>query len=334
MPACTSCGTQLEETARFCVACGAAIGAEAEADGDDSVGDIADDNVADGKAPDGKAPDGEVAGAAIGLPPPPPPPPMPEVTAVSPPIAELTLQVPGFATHSDLAERVSRLPTIHPAATSTLTAERPEPEPADVLDEPPARRRVPRVVIGVVTAVAVVIAAVVTTLVMGRDDEEPAPSGPREVDLAAEANVVVPAVAPDGADNAGNPVTYRAANLTDGDPTTAWRMPGRATGEDVVLSWPQARTVTEVGLVNGYAKTDDVGDDDRYRQNRRVLEVTWIFDDGTEITQELAETPEPQMLSLDAPVSTFAVRIHIERVSRSGGRDFTALGEVSIVGSD
>lgn len=325
MPACTSCGAQLEETARFCVACGAAIAAEAgaaaetEADGDVAVGNSAD---------------GGVAAPAIGLPPPPPPPPMPEVTAVSPPIAELTLQVPGFATHSDLAERVARMPVVHPATTSTLTADRPEPESADMLDEPSAPRRARRVVIGVVTAAAVVIAALVTTSVVGGDDEEPAASEPREIDLAVDANVVVPAVAPDGADNAGNPVTYRAANLTDGDPTTAWRMPGRGTGEHVVLSWPQAHTVTEVGLVNGYAKTDEVGDDDRYRQNRRVLEVTWIFDDGTEVTQEFAETPEPQMLTLDAPVSTFAVKIHIERVSRSGGRDFTALGEVAIIGSD
>ncbi|HEY9412105.1 MAG TPA: zinc-ribbon domain-containing protein [Jiangellaceae bacterium] len=322
MPACTSCGAQLEETARFCVACGAAIAAEADGNGNGAAGSPADGAVADGAVADGD----------IALPPPPPPPPMPEVTAVSPPIAELTLQVPGFATHSDLAERVSRMPTIHPAATSTLTAERPEPEPADVPDEPPTRR-VRRVVIGAVAAAAVVIAAVVTTSVVG-GDEEPAASGPREIDLAVDANVVVPAVAPDGADNAGNPVNYRAANLTDGDPTTAWRMPGRGTGEDVVLSWPQAHTVTEVGLVNGYAKTDDVGDDDRYRQNRRVLEVTWSFDDGTEVTQELAETPEPQMLTLDEPVSTFAVKIHIERVSRSGGRDFTALGEVAIIGSD
>nr|WP_246401416.1 discoidin domain-containing protein [Jiangella mangrovi] len=162
------------------------------------------------------------------------------------------------------------------------------------------------------------------------DDAGDGSAAPAEV--AARAEVEVPGTAPDGVDGSGNEVSYAAANLVDGDPSTAWRVEGDATDEEIVLTLPEARTISEVGIVNGYAKVDDESGDRRYGQNRRVLAVTWIFDDGTEASYDLEQTTEPQTFTLDAPVETTTVRLRIDEVSDPGGRDFTAVGEISLLG--
>ena len=48
--------------------------------------------------------------------------------------------------------------------------------------------------------------------------------------------------------------------------------------------------VSRVGLVNGYAK--QVAGVDWYPNNRRILAVTWGFDDGTTVEQTFAERPD------------------------------------------
>ncbi|HEU0040925.1 MAG TPA: hypothetical protein VFQ15_01110 [Jiangellaceae bacterium] len=198
---------------------------------------------------------------------------------------------------------------------------------------------VPGFIIMGVAAVLVLIATVVAASVIGGDADAggggqapAAAQGTGGSELAAEAVIEVPGTAPDSSDNAGNPVSYSATNLVDGDPTTAWRMRGDASGAELILTWPDARTITDVGLINGYAKLDAVGDDDRYGQNRRVLGVTWVFDDGTQVTQQLAEVQDMQRLTLEAPVTTSSVRLRLDDVSRPGGRDYTALSELTVSG--
>ncbi|PZF80882.1 hypothetical protein C1I92_23910 [Jiangella anatolica] len=207
------------------------------------------------------------------------------------------------------------------------------------MSEPPAPPRerdpVSRTVLVIVAIAALIAVTMIAIALINQDPsneagDEPAAAGSAEV--AAEAEVEVPGTAPDGVDGAGNEVSYAAANLVDGDPSTAWRVEGDAEGEEIVLTLPSARTITEVGIVNGYAKVDDESGDRRYGQNRRVLEVTWIFDDGTEASYRLEETAEPQTFTLDAPVETTTVRVRLDEVSDPGGRDFTAIGELSLVG--
>jgi hypothetical protein len=187
-------------------------------------------------------------------------------------------------------------------------------------------------------AIVVVATVVIAVAVSGGGDgsTSTAATGPQpatgERNIAAEANVDVPATAPESSDNAGRRVSYAAGNLIDDDPSTAWRMPGTAGDRTIELAWTEPRVVTEVGLINGYAKVDDVGADDRYRQNRRVQEVTWIFDDGTEVRQKLDNTRDLQAVTLDGPIETSNLRLRIDKVSKPGGRDFTAISEVSVVG--
>ena len=60
------------------------------------------------------------------------------------------------------------------------------------------------------------------------------------------------------------------SNLTDGVADTTWRCDGTAIGEKITLSWPTRPSIGEVGLIPGYAKTDESSGEDRYAENNRV----------------------------------------------------------------
>jgi hypothetical protein len=166
----------------------------------------------------------------------------------------------------------------------------------------------------------------------GAPVEPPAPADLR--DLTATATAEVPATAPASRDRQNRPVTYVADNMLDGRPRTAWRMPGDGTGATLVFDLGQDVVLTEVGLVNGYAKVD--GTDNWYRGNRRILSVQWEFDDGTRITQDLRERQSVQLEPV-GPVATRRVVLHLVEVSAPGkgpnGRDFTAISDVRLRGA-
>jgi hypothetical protein len=155
------------------------------------------------------------------------------------------------------------------------------------------------------------------------------------VELTGRAQAQVPAVAGPSRDRQNNPVDFEAPNLLDGRPRTSWRMPGDGSGETLTFDLGDQVVLTEVGLVNGYAKVD--GPDNWYRGNRRVRTVQWEFDDGTRITQELTDQRSMQMIDI-GPVETTTVRLHLVTVTPPGkgpnGRDFTAISEVRFLGAD
>ncbi|TNM45113.1 hypothetical protein FHP29_04705 [Nocardioides albidus] len=165
----------------------------------------------------------------------------------------------------------------------------------------------------------------------GRPVEAPAPGDVR--DLTSTAGTQVPATAPESRDRKNRPVTYVAANMLDGRPRTAWRMPGDGTGTSIVLDLGEEVVLTEVGLVNGYAKTDGA---DWYHGNRRIRVVQWEFDDGTRITQELGDRRTVQLLPV-GPIATTRVVLHLVEVSAPGkgpaGRDFTAISDLRLRGA-
>lgn len=162
---------------------------------------------------------------------------------------------------------------------------------------------------------------------------------PDEVtELASAATPRVPATAPPNQSLGGALVDYRARNMLDEDPATAWRMPGDGTGEVLRFELDRDAVVTTVGLVNGYAKTDTdpQGRPVRwYRHNRRIEQVTWIFDDGTEVVQRLETTPDLQTVDID-PVRSTTVRLRLDAVSAPGttdrARNFTPISEVTLQG--
>lgn len=155
----------------------------------------------------------------------------------------------------------------------------------------------------------------------------------KRINLAADARFAVPATAPPTTDFDGNLVAYDASQMGDGVSSTAWRMAGDATGQSVTVTLSQPAVIYRVGLVNGYAK--QVAGVDWYPNNRRILSVTWGFEDGSTIEQTFAERPAMQQLKVP-PVQSSTVTITITSVTPPGsgnlGRDYTAISEVAING--
>lgn len=154
------------------------------------------------------------------------------------------------------------------------------------------------------------------------------------VDLTADVSAEVPAVAPPSRDTRNQPVTFVPANMWDANPRTSWRMAGDATGETLTFDLGAEVVLTDVGMINGYAKVD--GPTNWYRSNRRIRAVQWEFDDGTRITQEFADKQTMQMAAI-GPVTTRSVKVHLLTVTAPGkgtsGRDFTAISEVRFLGA-
>lgn len=166
----------------------------------------------------------------------------------------------------------------------------------------------------------------------GGGGEAPAGVG-KALDLARGATFEVPGTAPPTTDFDGNLVAYEASQMGDGNPATAWRTAGDATGGTITVTLTEPGVVTRVGLVNGYAK--QVAGVDWYPNNRRILAVTWGFDNGSSIEQSFAERPDMQWLKIP-PGETSTITITIDAVTPPGsgslGRDYTAISEVSVRG--
>ena len=166
----------------------------------------------------------------------------------------------------------------------------------------------------------------------------PGPSSEDGVDVAGRASAKAPKTATPNEDVNGDQVSYDASNMLDGVPDTAWRAPGDGTGMTLTFTLREPTELHQVGLVNGYAKTstDSKGRTfDWYLGNRRIQSVTWVFDDGSKVRQQLTETRELQLV--DVPdVVTGRVVLRLATVSAPGegkaARDFTAISEVSFVG--
>lgn len=333
---CTHCGHDLPPLARFCTDCGTAVPAQpgtARANGFPTATPTAPEPGVQVRpvGPDelptahdatlwhphalGAAP---VAGSSLVPPPPYPPAPAPEPAPAFPPATE-------------------------PAPTQAWPGQHPTP-PA-----PPRRPRRrglarwwPWLVVWFLAAVVVVMGG----LYLGgvEDDREPgtggspdraASSGPGSGTTGTAVNTVVeaPATAAPNADVRGEPVSYEAEHMLDQDPHTAWRMNGDGTGRTLTFTFDEPTHLSSVGLVNGYAKAD--GATDWYPRNRRILQVRWLFDDGTAVDQELREITALQTVGVD--VTTSRVRLVLEEVTDPGaenGRNFTAISDVRFTESD
>jgi len=162
--------------------------------------------------------------------------------------------------------------------------------------------------------------------------------GPFAGDLAPFADIFAPPAAAPGLDANGDIVRYVATNLQDGIPETAWRTPGDGTGLSLTFRFDGPSTLSEVGLVNGYAKVarDGGGILDWYHGNRRLRAVEWTFDDGTVVRQRLRDTTLLQMVKVDK-VETESVTLRLLAVTPPGpgraSRNYTAISEVSFLGT-
>lgn len=158
------------------------------------------------------------------------------------------------------------------------------------------------------------------------------------VDHTADASAEAPRTAPANEDVDGNPTTYDASNMLDGVPETAWRAAGDGEGIKLVFTFPEKTRITEVGLINGYAKTatDGAGKTfDWYAGHRRIEQVTWNFGAGPVVRQDLTDGRDLQTIEVD-PVEVRKVVLKIIATTAPGegpaGRDFTAISDVQLKG--
>ena len=153
---------------------------------------------------------------------------------------------------------------------------------------------------------------------------------PTAVDLPID-EVAVPSTAEPTADGCGEPIGFAAGNLIDRADDTAWRMDGDGTGSSLTFTLEGPRRVLSVGLVPGFDQVDRCDGTDRFAQNRRVIDVTWEFDDGQRISQRLVDVATMQRVEVDAATRTIV--LHIEGVTADPERDFTAISEVAVRGA-
>lgn len=171
----------------------------------------------------------------------------------------------------------------------------------------------------------------------GSESQAPPPSPQTPIELAPYSTLDAPTAADPSEDSSGNTTTYVAENMTDGIPETAWRTPGDATGSTITITLDERAVLSEVGMINGYAKTgqDSAGALDWYAGNRRVLSAEWSFDDGTTVTQQLGDTRSMQTLDI-GKVRTQTITLRLVSVSAPGegraSRDYTAISDLRIFG--
>ena len=119
------------------------------------------------------------------------------------------------------------------------------------------------------------------------------------------------------------PYEYPAANLVDGDPSSAWAegASGSGIGQWVDVTFPRTRQLRELRIVSGYAKRPEI-----FTRYNRPKRLKFDFSDGTSETVTLADTPSLQRF----PVSAHAdkVRVTILDVYRGATRDETYISEI------
>jgi hypothetical protein len=159
-----------------------------------------------------------------------------------------------------------------------------------------------------------------------------------------QASVTATSTAPPSFDSEGRKVTYQAQYAYDGDPETAWRTAGDGRGERLILTFDGPTHLTRIGIVNGYDKTDPGPEGTYwYPENRRIIEVRYVFDDGSSIIQHLVDDksravgfqgfPVVGFQGVPVEVTTSTVTIEILKTTEPGSRDYTAISEMAFLTS-
>ncbi|MEZ0490798.1 hypothetical protein AB2L28_00920 [Kineococcus sp. TBRC 1896] len=160
------------------------------------------------------------------------------------------------------------------------------------------------------------------------------PTGP-----VVPARASAPSTAPDSADAGGRRTSYEVSHVLDGRPSTAWRTEGDASGDTLVFTFDGTVRITEVGLVNGFAKIDPHDGADRYEQGRRITAVTWTFrtqGGPVAVQQTLRDGDREVQTTAVAPVEVSEVALTVDRTTRPGAGwrfDRTAISDVRFANS-
>lgn len=139
-------------------------------------------------------------------------------------------------------------------------------------------------------------------------------------------------------DSDGNVVHYDPANVADDDPETAWRMPFNEWqwNDYILITFDRPVTITELGLIPGYAKVDSASGADRFTQNHRLCSVTWETSSGSYWSQELEEKPTMQTVPVAGEVTWLRLGAMVSCSLLEGdkpARDFIAISDITVRGT-
>jgi hypothetical protein len=153
---------------------------------------------------------------------------------------------------------------------------------------------------------------------------------PTADNLAASGSITADQTAKPGKDGAGRRTTYEAGNLVDKDLRTAWRVQSFGQGHTITIALPAKSRIQVVGLTNGYTKVDDASGEDLYTSERRIITVTWVFDNGTSVNQTLQDPDRSLQLLRIPAVEAQSVKLEIGTTTNPGRifEDYTAITEV------
>lgn len=114
-------------------------------------------------------------------------------------------------------------------------------------------------------------------------------------------------------DAGGTVSTYEPEKAIDGLANTAWRCDGRGVGQWLRIDFGRKVTLTSIGIIPGFAKTDPINSADRYAQNRRISAVQYTFDDGSAFRKDFNTSASRRAVqTMDLPsISTSQVTITI-----------------------
>lgn len=177
-----------------------------------------------------------------------------------------------------------------------------------------------------------------TTTGLPDDQPEPEPEPPApfteqpqpDPGVLTVAAVAASSTAPDSEDGAGQTVSFGTDNITDQDPTTAWRTKGDGVGETLEFTFGNQVTLASVGMIPGYAKSDPQTGLDRFAENRRVLSAQLTFSDGT--TRYISLQDSAEMQRFDIGLTTTSLTVTITDTTDDPKRNFTAVSEMEFIG--
>lgn len=119
---------------------------------------------------------------------------------------------------------------------------------------------------------------------------------------------------------------YKASNICDQDPATAWveNAGDHGVGEWVLLETDPTRIVTGVRIINGYAKAK------AFAPNSRVSQALLELSDGTRVNVTLGDDQAPQTFSL-GPTRTYFIKLTILGVYPGNKYQDTCISEIEAV---
>lgn len=343
--ACAHCGADLAPPARFCISCGGAVPAEAPADGDTHDGPPAHAGPnADPGPPADAGPPTAQGRSADAEPAANPPQRAADLGALPPPAsgrsaslrcsscgavnvrARELCRVCGLDLDPDERTAVPPRPAAQPAEQSAAASRRTR-----------ARRRWWVPVLAVVVAVPAVLVTVLLVAGLGpfAEDEqgplEPVPFPAERYPVLGEvlvlSDVATLTSAPPEDDRA-----FRPEGMVDGDPRTAWRsdpaeLP-EAASETVDLVLERPAWITAIAISNG-----DHHAVEAYEDAGRIHTADLVFDGEVRVRARLQDLGrQRQLLSLEEPVLSTAVRLQITEVTGGRATEGAAVSSIEVQG--